>query len=130
MAILAERMRVALAIIAHVQVVVEKLAGQHGGPRRRRQAITYLETLKALSRLMLLACTKEMVIGGGAVSLVSCGSCHLLLAMSCLLYACIFRWFRMTIDVKRVQAWSWTCGRQPSHRDCTRSILGSVPNGG
>ncbi|CAM9235774.1 unnamed protein product [Hapterophycus canaliculatus] len=64
--VLAERMRVALAIIAHVQVVVEKLAGQHGGPRRRRQAITYLETLKALSRLLLLACTREMVIGGGA----------------------------------------------------------------
>ncbi|CAM9645690.1 unnamed protein product, partial [Scytosiphon promiscuus] len=66
MAVVAERMRVALAIIAHVQVVAEKLAGQHGGPRRRRQAITYLEALKALSRLMLLACTKEMVIGGGA----------------------------------------------------------------
>ncbi|CAM9487915.1 unnamed protein product [Pylaiella littoralis] len=65
-AVLAERMRVALAVIAHVQVVVEKLAGQHGGPRRRRQAITYLETLKALSRLLLLACTREMVIGGGA----------------------------------------------------------------
>lgn len=60
-------MRVALAMIAHVQVVVEKLAGQHGGPRRRRQAITYLETLKALSRLLLLACTREMVMGGGAV---------------------------------------------------------------
>lgn len=62
----------ALAMIAHVQVVVEKLAGQHGGPRRRRQAITYLETLKAVSRLLLLACTKEMVMGGGAVRALSC----------------------------------------------------------
>eukprot|EP00752_Nemacystus_decipiens_P011059 g9825.t1 len=65
-AVFAERMRVALAMIAHVQVVVEKLAGQHGGARRRRQAITYLETLKAISRLLLLACTREMVMGGGA----------------------------------------------------------------
>lgn len=69
-AVVAERMRVALAVIAHVQVVVEKLARQHGGPRRRRQAITYLETLKALSRLLLLACTREMVIGGGAVRII------------------------------------------------------------
>lgn len=67
MTVVAERMRVALAMIAHVQVVVEKLAGQHGGSRRRRQAITYLETLKALSRLLLLTCTREMVMGGGAV---------------------------------------------------------------
>lgn len=67
-AVFAERMRIALAMIAHVQIVVEKLAGQHGGERRRRQAITYLETLKAISRLLLLACTKEMVLGGGAVS--------------------------------------------------------------
>ncbi len=68
--VFAERMRVALAMIAHVQVVVEKLAGQHGGPRRRRQAITYLEFLKALSRLLLLACSREMVTGGGVVRAV------------------------------------------------------------
>lgn len=66
----AERMRIALAVIVHVQVVLEKLAGQHGGERRRRQAITYLETLKALSRLLLLACTREMVTGGGVVSTI------------------------------------------------------------
>lgn len=84
MAIFAERMRVALAMIAHVQVVVEKLAGQHGGARRRRQAITYLETLKAISRLLLLACTREMVMGGGAVrkthifvALLRCSICLL-----------------------------------------------------
>lgn len=63
----AERMRIALAMIAHVQVVVEKLAGQHGGGRGRRQAIIYLETLKAASRLLLLACSREMIVGGGSV---------------------------------------------------------------
>eukprot|EP00904_Undaria_pinnatifida_P013145 jgi/Undpi1/8961/HiC_scaffold_26.g11422.m1 len=62
----AERMRVALAMIAHVQIVVEKLAGQHGGGRGRRQAIIYLETLKAVSRLILLACSREMIVGGGS----------------------------------------------------------------
>ncbi|CAB1112412.1 unnamed protein product [Ectocarpus sp. CCAP 1310/34] len=65
-AVVAQRMRVALAMIANVQIVVEKLAAQHGGPRRRRQAIVYLETLKALARLLLLACTREMVMGGGS----------------------------------------------------------------
>lgn len=60
-------MRVALSVLAHVQIVAEKIAGQQGGERRRRQAITYLETLKAISRLLLLACTREMVIGGGKV---------------------------------------------------------------
>lgn len=74
-AVFAERMRIALAIIAHVQVVVEKLAGHHGRERRRRQAITYLEALKAVSRLVLLACTKEMVLGGGAVSTASVCVC-------------------------------------------------------
>lgn len=68
MAVLTERMRIALAMIAHVQIVVEKMVGQHGGEQRRRQAIMYLEMLKAVSRLVLLACTREMVIGGGAVS--------------------------------------------------------------
>lgn len=63
----AERMRIALAMIAHVQIVVEKLAGQHGGGRGRRQAIIYLETLKAASRLLLLACSREMIVGGGSV---------------------------------------------------------------
>lgn len=67
-AVVAQRMRVALAMIANVQIVVEKLAAQHGGPRTRRQAIVYLETLKALARLLLLACTREMVMGGGSVS--------------------------------------------------------------
>lgn len=66
--VFSDQMRVALAVIAHVQIVVEKLAGYHGGERRRQQAITYIETLKAISRLLLLACTKDMVIGGGVVS--------------------------------------------------------------
>lgn len=64
----AEQMRVAVAVFSHIQIVVEKLARQHGGERGRRYAITCLEALKAVSRLLLLACTREMVIGGGAVS--------------------------------------------------------------
>lgn len=67
MTVFADRMRVALSVLAHVQIVTEKIAGQYGGERRRRQTITYVETLKAISRLILLACTKEMVIGGGKV---------------------------------------------------------------
>lgn len=62
-----ERMQVLLAIVNHVQVVLEKLSGQHGGERRRRQAIMYIETLKAVSRLLLLACTREMIFAGGVV---------------------------------------------------------------
>lgn len=61
-------MRVALSVLAHVQIVVEKIAGQHGGERRRRQAIAYIETLKAICRLLLLACTREMLIDGGKVN--------------------------------------------------------------
>ena len=64
-------MRIALAMIAHVQIVVEKLAGQHGGGRGRRQAILFLEALKAASRLLLLACSREIIVGGGSVGFAS-----------------------------------------------------------
>ena len=64
----AARMRVVLAMITNVQIVLEKLSGQHGGERRRRQAIMCIETLKAVSRLLLLTCTREMVVTGGVVS--------------------------------------------------------------
>lgn len=66
----AEQMRLAISMLAHVQIVVEKIAGKHGGMGRRRQAITYLETLKAISRLLLLACRREMIIRGGNVSTI------------------------------------------------------------
>lgn len=55
-------------MLAHIQIVAEKIARQHGGARRRRQVITYLETFKAVARLVLLATTREMIIFGGQVS--------------------------------------------------------------
>lgn len=62
-----EEIRLVLSMLINMQIVIEKIAGQHGGLKRRRQAITCVEALKVLARLVLVATTREMLIDGGQV---------------------------------------------------------------
>ncbi|CAM9511981.1 unnamed protein product [Choristocarpus tenellus] len=62
-----ERLRVALSVLTYIQIVVEKIAVQAGGDHRRRQAISCIEVLKAIFRLLLLTQTRDMTLGGGTV---------------------------------------------------------------
>lgn len=86
-----------LSMLARVQIVVEKIAGQHGGQKRRRQAITYLETVKAIARLLLLTTTREMIIGGGHVRICWWKS--------------ILRWTGQSFGVLISSAFEYQCNR-------------------
>ncbi|CAM9753074.1 unnamed protein product, partial [Discosporangium mesarthrocarpum] len=65
-----ERLQVVLAVLAHVQIVAEKTAHQVGGEQGRRTVITCVEALKAVCRLLLLASTQDMLLGGGVHTIV------------------------------------------------------------
>ncbi|KAG5188701.1 peroxisomal membrane protein-domain-containing protein [Tribonema minus] len=58
-------LRTALVVLAHIEVVAEKVAAASGGAVRRRQLITAIEVAKAVMRLTILALTREMLLAGG-----------------------------------------------------------------
>jgi hypothetical protein len=63
---LAATASVLLAVLQHVQVVLELLALRKGGPQSRRRAIVTVEAAKFMLRLVILAHRQATLLDGGA----------------------------------------------------------------